>query len=94
MLGGHPALPALVEGARRRLALPAGCANNASVSAIVDNGLVPRSVAIDEDTVLVVDRGLRVLGTGSVWFSEPHAGAVRVTRRSAGAVDLPGWSGP
>ena len=59
--------------------------------AIVDNGLVPRSVAIDEDTVLVVDDGLRVLGTGSVWFSEQDAGTVRLTRRSAGAVDLPGW---
>ncbi len=59
--------------------------------AIVDNGLVPRSVAIDEDTVLVVGGGLRVLGTGSVWFSEQDAGTVRVTRRSAGAVDLPDW---
>jgi cyanophycinase len=60
--------------------------------AIVDNGFVPRSVAIDEDTVLVVEDGaLRVLGSGSVWFSEQDAGAVRVTRRSAGAVDLPGW---
>ena len=59
--------------------------------AIVDNGLVPRSVAIDEDTVLVVDDGLRVLGTGSVWFSEADSGSVRLTRRSAGAVALPGW---
>jgi cyanophycinase len=59
---------------------------------IVDNGFVPRSVAIDEDTLLVVDGGdLRVLGSGSVWFSEQDGGAVRVTRRSAGAVDLPGW---
>ena len=60
--------------------------------AIVDNGFVPRSVAIDEDTVLVVAGGaMRVLGSGSVWFSEQDAGTVRVTRRSAGAVDLPGW---
>ena len=59
--------------------------------AIVDNGFVPRSVAIDEDTVLVVAGGaLRVLGSGSVWFSEQDAGTVRLTRRSAGAVDLPG----
>jgi cyanophycinase len=60
--------------------------------AIVDNGLVPRSVAIDEDTVLVVDGGLRVRGTGSAWFSEQDRGRVRLTRRSAGTVDLPGWT--
>ena len=56
--------------------------------AIVDNGLVPRSVAIDEDTV-VVDDGLRVLGTRSVWFSEQDGGTVRLTRRSAGASTSP-----
>jgi cyanophycinase len=59
--------------------------------AIVGNGLVPRSVAIDEDTVLVVDGdSMRVAGTGSVWLSEPDDHSVRLTRRSAGPVAWPG----
>jgi cyanophycinase len=61
--------------------------------AIVDNGWVPRAVAIDEDTVLVVGpSSMRVVGTGSVWFCEAEpVHAVRIVRRSAGPVDLPGW---
>jgi cyanophycinase len=61
--------------------------------AIVDNGWVNRAVAIDEDTLLVVgETGLRVVGTGSVWFCEAEpVHAVRIIRRSAGPVDLPGW---
>ena len=41
---------------QRRARRPGGTWSRAV--AIVDNGLVPRSVAIDEDTVLVVDDGL------------------------------------
>jgi cyanophycinase len=50
----------------------------------VELGLVPRGVAIDEDTAVVVtDAGTEVVGRGSAWWVDPGASGVQV-RREAG----------
>ena len=51
--------------------------------AIVEAGLVPEAVAIDEDTSIAVGRDVTVRGSGSAWFVTRSQYGVRISRRTA-----------
>ncbi len=51
--------------------------------AMVEAGLVPEAVAIDEDTCVAVGSDVTVRGSGSAWFITPSQYGVRISRRTA-----------
>jgi cyanophycinase len=51
--------------------------------ALVEAGLVPEAVAIDEDTCVAVGVDVTVRGSGSAWFITPSQYGVRITRRTS-----------